>query len=222
MIISNQPVFQWLFGSPLKRRILKYLYASQGLVSERELARLLNVSHTAVNQAMKQLLDVNAVECVSVGKALAWSLNKKSFTYPIIERVMAIVDTTPVGVVLRKLYVAVTNKVVETNEADRQQKQRKDRPEEWVAPIQAVYVFGSVAEGTARPDSDIDVLVLPKEFYSAEALEMLKKQLQLGVGAKILEETGNAVSFHVYPWSAYITNKPKWLKNAVDKGIKVY
>jgi predicted nucleotidyltransferase len=221
MIISNQPVFQWLFGPPLKRRILKYLYTSQGLVSERELARLLNVSHTAVNKVMKQLLDMNAVECISVGKALAWSLNKKSFTYPIIESVMPLLDTTPLTFVIKKLSLAITNKLASLNEAHKQLGSHLSvgLAAPYAPPVRSVHIFGSVADGTARPGSDIDVLILLEENYSAEHL---KEQLQAGLGAKILEETGNPVSFHIYPWSAHVRNNPKWLKDAMDKGIKVY
>lgn len=222
MRISNESIFQWLFGSQLKRKILRFLYASQGLVSERELGRLLNVSHVAVNKAMKQLLEMNAVEYTSVGKALAWTLNKKSFTYPIIQEFMKVIDITPLNFVMRKLSLAVTRQVAEINAAHQQLKPQ-NAPEAliapWIVPIHAVYVFGSVADGTARPDSDIDVLVLLEENYSAGEL---KEKLQREIGTKILEETGNVVSFHIYHWNEYLLNKPKWLKNAVDTGIKVY
>ena len=82
MRISDEPIAKQVFGSTLKRKILRFLFQDQEPISERELSRVLGVSHTAVNKAMKQLLDLNIVKGKTVGTAMVWELNKKSFAYP--------------------------------------------------------------------------------------------------------------------------------------------
>jgi predicted nucleotidyltransferase len=76
-----------------------------------------------------------------------------------------------------------------------------------------------VASGNAKPDSDVDVLVLlEKDFRNGELRERLEKK----VGESLMEKTGNFVSFNVYSQEAVRQNEPHWLKTAIEKGIRVY
>jgi len=216
MRINNEPVFEHLFGSELKRKILRFLSFNQAPVSERVMAELLNVSHTAVNKAAKQLLEMNAIRCISIGKALAWELNKKSFTYPLIQNFLEI-SVTPLDFVKKEITQAVHDELERINKA--KQAENLKRGKQIFPKLEAAYIFGSVAEGTARPDSDIDVLVILEADYENQSLAA---RLQSGVGMEILDKTGNCVSFHIYDARALERNSPPWLKDAVDKGIKVY
>ncbi len=54
--------------------------------------------------------------------------------------------------------------------------------------IAAAYLFGSVARGTARPDSDVDVAVLPRarKSGSLDALELdLEGELERALGREV-------------------------------------
>ena len=86
--------------------------------------------------------------------------------------------------------------------------------------IVAAYIFGSVADGTAHPDSDIDVLVMINK--RGKDTDALVRKLDLKAGLPIMEKTGNNVSFHIYDKDKIEKNKTAWPKIAVEKGIKVY
>jgi predicted nucleotidyltransferase len=215
MMITNEPVFRQLFGSRLKQKILWYLYSDQAPVSEREMASIIGKSHTAVNKAMKQLLEINAVEGYTVGRAWVWTLNKKSFTFPLIQIFFDKLSISPLDFVRRELADAMKAEIEninkETDELARNK--RKTRPH-----VRAVYIFGSVAEGTSRKDSDIDVLVVLEEDYGNEELA---KRLRDGAGMLILDRTGNMTYFHVYSESAIRKNEPEWVASAIKKGKRV-
>lgn len=53
--------------------------------------------------------------------------------------------------------------------------------------IQAAYIHGSVAKGTARADSDLDIAILPKRGTSISAYE------KLTFAAQLEAELGNTV-----------------------------
>jgi predicted nucleotidyltransferase len=59
-----------------------------------------------------------------------------------------------------------------------------------VAGVEAGFVFGSTAEGTARPDSDIDLFVI--ESPSIEARELNARLVHIGL---VLERQVNAVRY---------------------------
>ncbi|MFH0884584.1 MAG: nucleotidyltransferase domain-containing protein [Candidatus Micrarchaeota archaeon] len=216
MRITNEPVYRRLFGSRLKQRILRYLYSEQAPVSEREMASILGSSHTAVNKAMKQLLEINAVGGVTVGRAWVWTLNKESFTYPLIQTFFDKLSISPLDFIKKELSEAIAGEIELINKKTddiARQEGKQVRPH-----ILAAFIFGSVAEGTSRKNSDIDVLVVLETDYNNEALA---KRLQAGSGMRILARTGNMTSFHVYSQNAIKKNEPQWLALAVEKGIRV-
>jgi predicted nucleotidyltransferase len=86
--------------------------------------------------------------------------------------------------------------------------------------VAMAYIFGSVADGTSGPDSDIDVLVIVDD--KAKDKDALLKILETHAGLPILEKTGNEVSFHIYTMHDVEKNRPAWLRDAVRRGDKVY
>lgn len=210
MRINKTSISSQLFGSKLKRRILQFLLSDQIAVSERELARIIGVSHTAVNKVMQQLVELNAINGMSIGKALVWSLNKKSFTYPLIQMWFEKLDRSPLEIIKDEISKAIEKKIVEINK----------KSQEGVArpTIIGAYIFGSVVDGTASPDSDIDVLVILERNWHNEEL---RKRLGEDIGMNILEKTGNIVSFHIYSKHNVDKNAPPWLEKAVREGIMV-
>ena len=84
MRIIDKPLFQDLLGSEMKQRILLFLAANQAPLTERELARLLGKSHTAVNKTLKELGDLDAVECRTIGRANVWTMNEKSLAFEVL------------------------------------------------------------------------------------------------------------------------------------------
>jgi len=215
MRIINEPIAKQLLGSKVKRRILQFLLSQQGTVSERELSRIIGVSHTAVNKSMKQLLEMNVVKGRSVGAAMTWEVNDKALVFPYVKTLIEATNITPLDLVKRKLkktlqwansWIDFLNSV--------QKKHGNSR----LPKIEAVYIFGSVAKGVPSPSSDIDILVI-LEFQCAE--KDLVESTKASISRDILEETGNNASFHIYDSNAVKLNQPDWLKEAISEGIRV-
>lgn len=215
MRITNEPIAKQLYGSKVKRRILQYLLSQQGMVSERELSRIIGVSHTAVNKAMRQLLELNVVKGRSVGAAMTWEMNEKSLAFPYVKALIEASNVSPLELVKRDLKKTLefANMWIEVLNTAREE-ERPDR----IPKIAAAYIFGSVAAGTPSPISDLDILVLLEfECHDKNLLESAKAT----IGEGLLELTGNRASFHIYPVDAVKRNQPPWLKDAIKDGIRV-
>lgn len=211
MKIPKESIAKQVFGSPLKRRLLEFLFSNQMPVSERELARIVGASHVAVNKAMKQLLEFNIVKASSIGTSMVWTVNETSFAYPFVKAFIEAGKLSPLEYIKRVMRDDI-NTINRASIAYKNET-KKERP-----TIRAAYLFGSVADQTATPESDIDVLILLDFDYRNDEL---KKLLIDTIGIKILEKTGNKVSFHVYSIKSTEKNVPNWLSHAIANGIRV-
>jgi predicted nucleotidyltransferase len=211
MRISDEPIAKAVFGSTLKRKILRFLFNDQEPVSERELSRIFGVSHTAVNKAMKQLLDLNIIKGKTVGTALVWELNKDSFAYPHVKAFLTASEASPLESLKETIEYEVSfyNVMVYLG---REKNKESDYP-----LILEAYIIGSVAEGTSKPESDIDVLFVIEDGHDTEYI----RELIHARGVTILEKYGNVLSPHLYCKEDVERNSPKWLRQAIANGIKV-
>ena len=210
MRISNEPFIKEILGSKVKRKILSFLFSKQGVVSERELARVVGVSHTAVNKAMKQLLELNLVSAKTVGSALIWELNEKSLAYPYAEMLINSRTVSPLEIIKKNIFeyfdtIKAIKIFEEPNNTNR------------LPEIYEVYITGSVAEGTSNTESDIDILIVDNDPNNKD----FRKLLEQNLGSRLSQETGNQVSFHIYDQKAIEKNEPAWLKSSIEKGIRV-
>lgn len=212
MRISNEPIIKEILGSKVKRKILSFLFSKQGAVSERELARVIGVSHTAVNKAMKQLLELNLVSAKNVGSALIWELNEKSLAYPYAKMLIDVSNKSSLEYTKDMLKMLMNMFLVGWNLMDKSLRMPK---------LINSYIFGSVAEGTSSPESDIDLLVILEFKPNEKRLKDLLRLFVETVGKHMLEKTGNQVSFHIYDQKAIEKNEPAWLKSSIEKGIRV-
>ncbi len=139
-----------ILNSKTKVKIIKFLLAHEASMSEREIASILKVSHMSVNRAMRELSEFNLVNFVTVGKAHLWRVNRKSYAFrglsELIKGVSGIKE--PVEDFKDNLLRNLPNTL-----------------------IKRVVLFGSVAKGSERANSDIDVFVLVKDKQSKEKLE---------------------------------------------------
>jgi HEPN domain-containing protein len=81
--------------------------------------------------------------------------------------------------------------------------------------VAKVVAFGSVAEGTARPDSDIDVLVV-----TTVAPGPVKRTAQR-VAGQVFDATGQWVEVHTYPVGAWLLPQSLFMLEA-QRGKEVY
>ena len=91
--------------------------------------------------------------------------------------------------------------------------------------ILAFALFGSVARGEARPDSDIDVLIVHREVEFDPIKKFVKARFELQEEAeyKRLNESG----LNPYPSSIFMTERDLWerpliLLDILDHGLILY
>ncbi len=70
-----------VLGSKVKLRVLLYLLSEDVPTSERELSRIIGVSHAAVNKVIKIFYDTNLVMPMRIGNANVWKLNVESYAF---------------------------------------------------------------------------------------------------------------------------------------------
>lgn len=127
--------YERALGSRVKIRLLRRLLNEELSASERELAGMVGVSHTAVSKAMREFHDVNLVSPVHVGSAVLWKTNKGSHAYR----------------VLAPLFAGEPREVLVELVADRLGKFRE---------AGKVVVFGALAEGKEERNAAIELLVV--------------------------------------------------------------
>ena len=85
--------------------------------------------------------------------------------------------------------------------------------------IRAVYLFGSRARGTERPDSDYDLLLVVREDFSLAEKDSLYDQV-----IDILLETGRLISLKIFKQKEFQRlrdlNTP-FLSRVLKEGVKV-
>ncbi len=209
MEFSKESLAEQFFGSKLKRKLLEFLLSNQEPVSERELSRMMGVSHVAVNKAMKQLLKFNVVEAKTIGASLVWKINDKSFAYPYVKMFVEASNLTPLEYVKKELKGQLISTTKYINYIDRTTT---------TYSVKEAYIFGSFADETDSPESDIDVLII---LDTKQHIDFWKEMLTKLLGMEILDKLGRKLSFHIYDVKAVEKNEPHWLKDAISKGVRV-
>ncbi len=171
-----------LLNSEVKIRIIEFLLDHEALMSEREIASIVKVSHMSVNRIMRELAEVNFVSYKVVGKAHLWKVNRKSFFYKVLKKMINNLKAMPDALYeLKKLIMTHLLK----------------------APIKRVVLFGSIIRNAEKPDSDIDIFVLVKNVYDQEALEGYIEKLS----NECLDVFGNRLSPYILTEKQYKEKK---------------
>ncbi len=157
-------------GSKVKVRILMYMLSEGAPTSERELSRILGVSHMAVNKSMKDFHDINLVSPIRIGNVISWKLKKDSYAYHAITNLIYMAKTPPI----EELKVRI-------------------REIPLFSDLPRVVILGSVAEGREEPDSDIDLLVITRDTKQKETA--IKKLSELSEFS--IKRYGNRLSLYI-------------------------
>lgn len=184
-----------LLGSKVKVKILRHLLREETITSERELAKMIGISHSAVNKALKDFHDANLVTPLRIGNIIAWQLNKDGFAYICIPRgILSPLDP------LEHL------------------KQKIKESLEHLGAIKKVVIYGSVAEGKELPNSDIDLFILvEKEEHKKSILSSISDLTN-----KCILLFGNKISPNIFTAKdAKSKRNEKFLEN-VARGITVF
>ena len=166
-------------------------------MSEREIASVLKVSHMSVNRTMRELSDMNVVAFVTIGKAHLWRINRKSYAFR----------------VLSELFKGVSD--IREPLEDLKKILLKNLPK---TLIKRVVLFGSIAEGSEKSNSDIDVFVLVKDKQSKKQLETQIEKLS----NLCFEVYGNRLA--IYILTEWEMKQKKNLKviSEINKGLEIF
>lgn len=186
-----------ILNSKTKLKIVKFLLTHEASMSEREIASILKVSHMSINRTMRELSEVNLVNFTTVGKAHLWKVNRKSYAFKVlsefikgVSRIKDPLDDLK-GIILTNIPKNLIKKVV---------------------------LFGSVAKGEEKTDSDIDVFFLVKDSRDKEKLSSALEKLSNAC----LETYGNRLSPYILTeQEAKKKARAKFLSE-IDKGIEIF
>lgn len=138
-----------IIGSKAKIKILKYLFGHTASMSENELAKIVKVSTMTINRLMKELRELNLVNMERVGNANVWSVNKESYAYTALFKTIG--EMSSVLNPLEHLKETLSGNLPK-------------------GLIRKVVLYGSVAQGKSKANSDIDLFVLVKSQKEARDL----------------------------------------------------
>lgn len=102
--------------------------------------------------------------------------------------------------------------------------QFKDRIKREVdGKISSIVLYGSVARGEARKDSDIDIFILTKENIYAKKNSKLREKI-LDISTEIDLENETLTSIVYFPIRKFLKrrNFDPFLKNVIKEGIVLY
>ena len=139
-----------MVGSKTKIKIVRFLLTHEALMSEREIASVLKVSHMSVNRAMRELAVLNFGSFVTAGNSHLWRVNRKSYAF-------------------KALSLLIKNASVINGPFDDLKTTIRDglpRP-----LVQKAILFGSVPKGMEKPNSDIDIFILVRNAADKKELE---------------------------------------------------
>jgi predicted nucleotidyltransferase len=186
-----------LFKSEIKLKIIEFLLKHEASMSEREIASVLGISHMSVNRAMQELAEINLVHYIAVGKAHLWKVNRQSFAYKALERLIGDLKVLPDPLSELKRVIM------------------KHLPK---ALVKRAVLFGSVAQAKEKPDSDIDLFILVKNIQDQRTLEESIEKLT----TECLDVFGNRLAPYILTEKEYNEKKDWEVISELKNGIQLY
>ncbi len=181
-----------LLGSRVKIKVLRILLSEETITSERELAKILNVSHGAVNKAMKDFYELNIVSPLRIGNVNAWQINKDSIAYYSLSK---------------KFFFPL--------------EELKDWIKSYLAharTVKKVIIYGSIADGKELPNSDIDIFILVKKEEDKKIILANISDLT----NICIKKFGNKISPNIFTERDAKSKRNQKLMENISKGIVVF
>jgi predicted nucleotidyltransferase len=186
-----------ILNSKTKLKIVKFLLTHEASMSEREIASILKVSHMSINRTMRELSGVNFVDFVSIGKAHLWKVNRKSYAFKVLSEFIK--GVSGIQEPLDDLKAMILTNMPKTL-------------------IKKVVLFGSIAKGEEKMDSDIDVFFLVKNSRDKEKVGSALEKLS----NICLETYGNKLSPYILTeQEAKKKARAKFLSE-INNGIQIF
>ncbi len=186
-----------VLNSKTKVKIITFLLTHEASMSEREIASVLKVSHMSVNRTMRELTEFNFVNFINVGKAHLWRVNRKSYAFKALSSLIKGISgiKNPIedlkGMLLRNLPKILIKRAV---------------------------LFGSVAKGSEKVNSDIDVFIIVKDKQSKKKLEPQIEELS----NLCFEVYGNRLAPYILTGQEMKQKKDLKVLSEINKGIEIF
>lgn len=158
--------------SETQLKIVRFLLSHEAAMSEREIASIVKVSHMSVNRALQKLADINLVNFIKIGKAHLWKVNRKSYAFKALSGIVA--HMSDITVPLEELKTVIMQNLPKSS-------------------VKKVVLFGSVAKGEEKPNSDIDLFILVDGQNAKRTVEPAIDKLS----TICLERYGNRLSTYI-------------------------
>lgn len=183
--------------SPVRLKIVKFLLKNETLKSEREISRLLHVSHMSVNRTMRELWDMNLVTPLRAGTAFLWKTNRQSYAFTAFSKALDNLVGMPTPIEELKAIILESLPLPE---------------------IEKMVLFGSVANRKERPGSDIDLFVLVKGETEKAIVEQALDRLVISC----LEKFGHPLSPYLRTRAEIAARRPLKLDLDIGAGIVLH
>ena len=166
-------------------------------MSEREIASTLKVSHMSINRTMQELSQLNLVHFITVGKAHLWSVNRQSYAYQVLFRLIG--GISEIKEPLENLKLTILKNLSGSL-------------------VKKIVLFGSIAKGTERPDSDIDIFILVKNKQDKQKLEIYLEKLS----NICLEVYGNRLAPYILTAKELEQKKNLKIISEINEGLQIF
>jgi predicted nucleotidyltransferase len=155
-----------IFAQPTGIKVLRFMVLNKPSMTGRELARFCRISHMQAYRVLGQYEAQGILVRRSAGNSYIYSLNEKNVI---------------VNKFLRRMFEPEKTLLPDLlNEFLRE-----------ILPYAlSITLFGSAAEGTERPDSDVDILILLKEESGIRQVKNKLEDIEIG----FFEKTGNRLA----------------------------
>jgi len=183
--------------SPVKFKIVKFLLKNEALMSEREISRILSVSHMSVNRTMKELSAMNLVTPARLGTASVWKTNRRSYAFEAFSKAIELISRVPTP--LEELKAAVCQMLP-------------------LPQVEKIILFGSVAKGKERPGSDIDLFILVKGEAERQKVDQAIDRLVI----HCLERFGHSLSPYLRTRDELAARNPLKIDEDIAAGIVLH
>lgn len=192
----NQPLND-LLGQQSKVKILRFLINNDMELAGREIARTVSLAQRTTHSALMDLWRQGIVGMRRAGKAKLYKINKENVF--VLEALIPLFSFE--GKLLSRLVASIIGKT---------KKQAV-----------SMVVFGSVAKGNERPNSDIDLLIVLAQGADSKKIELALDGLVLGISQKF----GNLLSPVLLKESQFrsrYNHKDRFIRAIVANGKVIY
>jgi len=186
-----------ILNSKTKVKIVKFLLTHDASMSEREIASIVKVSHMSVNRTLGELSEMNFVNFVTIGKAHLWKVNRKSYAFKTLSKLIK--GISHIKDPLKELKATIL----------------KTLPKKL---IKKVVLFGSVAKGLEKTNSDIDIFILIKDMAAKKKLEPSIDKLS----NSCLETYGNRLAPYILTQGEMKQKKNLKIISEINSGIQIF